>query len=115
MPLPTTRRPKVERLIGKMEPNGIPVGWHAVARIPIRSEPQGLGAGVGHIRALFLGTTYAGHATRFANLQHHVLEDGRLSADFRPVTGRKEGGLLERVPVVRSVGGRARADMLKTR
>ena len=77
--------------------------------IPVRSDPQARGAGAGHFRALFLGTTYAGHATRFANLQHHVLKDGRLSADFRPVTGWKEGGLLERIPVPRSIRGRARA------
>lgn len=61
-------------------------------------------------RALFLGSTFAGHRTRFANLRAHVAPDDRLESRFVAVEGWREGGLVERSPVLsREVRGRARA------
>lgn len=51
-------------------------------------------------RALFVGSTYAGHATRFANMERHVREDSRLQAEFVRVTGWKEGGAVERLTFI---------------
>ena len=62
--------------------------------------------------ALFLGTTYAGHATRFASLQKYVETDPRLASTFRRVTGWKPGGPIEALRFVpRSVRGRTRATL----
>src|SRR5687768_9803103 len=52
------------------------------------------------LRVFFLGLTYAGHRTRFSNLRSHVEQSSRVSTCFREVTGWKEGGLLERLPLV---------------
>ncbi|MEO6044999.1 MAG: glycosyltransferase family 4 protein, partial [Tepidiformaceae bacterium] len=59
---------------------------------------------------LFLGSTYAGHATRFANLRRHAQDDARIRASFRTISGWNERGLLERTPLVPAgLKGRARA------
>lgn len=62
-------------------------------------------------RALFLGSLYAGHATRFMNLQRHVQADGRLAgAEFRGVSGWRDCGRIERLPVIpQGLKGRLRA------
>jgi glycosyltransferase involved in cell wall biosynthesis len=61
-------------------------------------------------RVLFLGVTYAGHSTRFANLQANLGGSALIQPTYRAVTGWKPGGLLERLPVVpKSVRGRTRA------
>ena len=49
-------------------------------------------------RVLFLGLNYAGHQTRFANLQAHTRDDPRIRPSYRCVTGWKPGGLIERLP-----------------
>ena len=59
---------------------------------------------------LFLGSTYAGHATRFANLQASVEADERLRASFHRITGWNAEGRLEKVPgLPNGVKGRMRA------
>ena len=59
---------------------------------------------------LFLGVTYAGHATRFANLQANLQDIPDIHPSFHSVTGWKEGGLIERSPFLpRSMRGRLRA------
>jgi hypothetical protein len=40
-------------------------------------------------RVLFLGLNYAGHRTRFANLQAHTTDDPRIRPSYRCVTGWK--------------------------
>lgn len=61
-------------------------------------------------RVLFLGSTYAGHSTRFATLESAMSADSRLDADFRRVSGWKPGGAFERLPVLpRGLKGRLRA------
>jgi glycosyltransferase involved in cell wall biosynthesis len=61
-------------------------------------------------RVLFLGLNYAGHQTRFANLQAHTTDDPRIRPSYRCVTGWKPDGLIERLPVVPAgVKGHARA------
>jgi glycosyltransferase involved in cell wall biosynthesis len=61
-------------------------------------------------RVLFLGSGYAGHKTRYLNLQAHSRHDARIRPTFRCVTGWEEGGMIERVPLVSvAVKGRARA------
>ncbi|MCK9520439.1 MAG: glycosyltransferase family 4 protein, partial [Dehalococcoidia bacterium] len=59
-------------------------------------------------RVLFLGSEYAGHRTRFRNLQETVQRDGRLRATFRSVTGWRAGGRVERLPLPTAVRGRLR-------
>jgi glycosyltransferase involved in cell wall biosynthesis len=60
--------------------------------------------------ALFVGVTYVGHASRFATLEGLVERDPRLDARFARITGWRDGGLIERVPLVpRRVLGRLRA------
>ncbi len=67
-------------------------------------------AGVGTPRVLFLGLTYAGHETRFANLESVAGSDERISASFRRVSGWKSDGLLERLPLLPvGIRGRLRA------
>ncbi|OAI42571.1 hypothetical protein AYO38_11340 [bacterium SCGC AG-212-C10] len=59
---------------------------------------------------LFLGCTYAGHKTRFANLRRHVATDERIEPTFRPVEGWNDNGLIERMTwAPKPVRGRARA------
>lgn len=61
-------------------------------------------------RALFLGTTYAGHGPRFESLLQSVEADGRMDATFRRVTGWREGGMIEALRFLpRGLRGRARA------
>ena len=60
-------------------------------------------------RVLFLGTTYAGWATQFANLRADVLRDGSLDPTFRSVSGWREGGVFERLPLPAAFAGRLRA------
>ena len=68
------------------------------------------GAAGGPPRVLFLGVTYAGHETRFLNLEAHTRADPRIRPRYRRVTGWQPGGLLERVPgLPRPVKGRLRA------
>jgi glycosyltransferase involved in cell wall biosynthesis len=63
-------------------------------------------------RVLFLGTTYAGHAVRFANLEAHARGDARTRPTFKRITGWRENELLERIPYVPAgVKGRVRALM----
>lgn len=62
-------------------------------------------------RAVFVGVTYAGWATRQQNLERHVVEDGRLDASFHRVSGWRDGGMVERLPLPRSVRGRLRATL----
>ncbi|MDQ3699668.1 MAG: hypothetical protein M3442_01970, partial [Chloroflexota bacterium] len=42
-------------------------------------------------RVLFLGSGYAGHKTRYLNLQAHSRHDPRIRPTFRCVTGWEEG------------------------
>ncbi|MFN0147403.1 MAG: glycosyltransferase family 4 protein [Dehalococcoidia bacterium] len=61
-------------------------------------------------RVLFLGSAYAGHATRFANLEAQARQDPRIRPTFRRVTGWRDGGMIERLPALpRGVRGRLRA------
>lgn len=61
-------------------------------------------------RILFLGRTYAGHRTRFRNLQGHAVDDERIQATFREVSGWVEGGWIEGLCVgSRGLRGRLRA------
>ncbi|HLF78077.1 MAG TPA: glycosyltransferase family 4 protein [Dehalococcoidia bacterium] len=61
-------------------------------------------------RVLFLGRLYAGHRTRFLNLQAHTQGDARIKPVYRQVTGWQEGGLIESVSVLpASLRGRLRA------
>ena len=60
-------------------------------------------------RALFVGTTYAGWKTRQMNLETHVAADGRLDARFARISGWREGGVIERLPLPGPVRGRLRA------
>lgn len=64
------------------------------------------------IRALFLGSLYAGHRTRFLNLRSHTEGDTRLDARYRSVGGWCEHGLIERTPLLPdAVKGRLRASL----
>src|SRR6185437_5877063 len=77
---------------------------------PAESKGQTAMAGIYAPRVLFLGTTYAGHATRFANLRASAMADGRLDPRFRAVTGWRDTGMLEHAPLVpRWLKGRVRA------
>jgi glycosyltransferase involved in cell wall biosynthesis len=59
---------------------------------------------------LFLGSTYAGHAIRFANLQQHGLEDPRIRGAFHQIHGWNPRGTLERLPLIPDgLKGRVRA------
>ncbi len=61
-------------------------------------------------RALFLGSTFAGHRTRLANLAEHLAADSRLEADVQPVSGWNSGGVIERFTALpRPLRGRLRA------
>lgn len=61
-------------------------------------------------QVLFLGSQYAGHATRFANLRSHALQAHSLRCEFRTVTGWRPDGRLERLPLVPAgLKGRLRA------
>ena len=61
-------------------------------------------------KALFLGSTYAGHRTRFDTLETNVSADGRVVPIFRRVTGWREGGHVEAVSLLSTgVRGRLRA------
>jgi glycosyltransferase involved in cell wall biosynthesis len=67
----------------------------------------GVSESTGPPRVLFLGSTYAGHRTRLANLEQHLSHDNRIWAEFRRVSGWKEGGRIERLPLL-SGGSRGR-------
>ena len=43
---------------------------------------------------------YAGHRTRFLNLQAHTRDDPRIRPIYRGVTGWIEGGAIERLPLI---------------
>ena len=61
-------------------------------------------------RVLFLGSMYAGHATRFFNLEAHTKHDPRIQPTYRRVTGWVDGGAIERLPLLpAALKGRARA------
>lgn len=61
-------------------------------------------------RVLILGSGYAGHKTRYLNLQAHGRYDARIRPTFHCVTGWVAGGVIERMPLVSgAVKGRARA------
>jgi glycosyltransferase involved in cell wall biosynthesis len=63
-------------------------------------------------RVLFLGSTYAGHKTRFANLERHLQHDDRISSEFGSVSGWKVGGLIEGASFIpRGLRGRIRGFM----
>ncbi len=60
--------------------------------------------------ALFLGRLYAGHETRFQNLQMHTAHDARINGRFEGVKGWNSQGLIERMSVLpQSIRGRMRA------
>lgn len=61
------------------------------------------------VRALFVGSEYAGHRTRFLNLRATVEREGSLDARFVSITGRRAGGLIERLPLPAGLRGRMRA------
>lgn len=63
----------------------------------------------GQPRVLFVGSLYAGHRTRFLNLRAHAERDPRIDAAFYAVSGWRDGGLVERSPLPRTVRGRLRA------
>ena len=74
------------------------------------SEPQQGGAVSRRPDVLFLGADYAGHGTRFANLQRYAAVDERIASRFRVVSGWRDDGFIERLPgVPRGLKGRARA------
>lgn len=61
---------------------------------------------------LFLGLTYAGHETRFLNLQAHTTRDPRIRPSYHRVSGWRDGGWIERVPLLPpAVKGRVRATL----
>src|SRR5262245_28703262 len=61
-------------------------------------------------RVLFLGRMYAGHGTRFLNLQAHTSGDPRIRPSYRRVTGWIAGGAIERLPLLPAgIKGRVRA------
>lgn len=61
-------------------------------------------------RALFLGSLYAGHSTRFMNLRSHIESDERIEGEFHGVSGWKDCGRIERLPVLpHALKGRLRA------
>jgi glycosyltransferase involved in cell wall biosynthesis len=66
---------------------------------------------IGRPRAHFVGVTYAGWATRQQNLERHVVDDGRLDAAFHHVSGWREGGIVERLPIPRSARGKLRSTL----
>jgi hypothetical protein len=45
-------------------------------------------------KVLFFGSLYAGHRTRFLNLQAHTKHDPRIAPEYRSVSGWVEGGLV---------------------
>lgn len=78
--------------------------------LPRTAGKKSSGRAVNTPRVLFLGCTYAGHSTRFSNLEAHTREDARIDARFRRVSGWNDGGLIERLPLVPGgVKGRARS------
>lgn len=61
-------------------------------------------------RALFIGTLYAGHRTRFSDLRAYTAADTRIRPEYRTVSGWRPDGLLERLaPIPRPLRGRVRA------
>ncbi len=59
---------------------------------------------------LFMGSMYAGWKTRFMDLRAHTQHDQRIRSSYHGVSGWKEQGLIERIPLVpRGLKGRARA------
>jgi glycosyltransferase involved in cell wall biosynthesis/GT2 family glycosyltransferase len=63
-------------------------------------------------RVLFVGRGYAGHRTRFANLEAHTRDDPRMRPTYACVTGWTEGGVLERLPLLPGgLKGRLRATL----
>ncbi len=61
-------------------------------------------------QVLFLGSMYAGHSTRFLNLEAHTKHDPRIRPTYRRVTGWVDGGTIERLPLLpAALKGRARA------
>lgn len=61
-------------------------------------------------RVLFVGSAYAGHQTRFANLREYMRNERRLDCTFVEVTGWRAGGLFERMPVApKGLKGRFRS------
>jgi glycosyltransferase involved in cell wall biosynthesis len=65
------------------------------------AERAGARAAVGYApRVLFLGSLYAGHHTRFLNLQADTAADPRIRPSYHGVTGWVPDGRLERAPLV---------------
>jgi glycosyltransferase involved in cell wall biosynthesis len=61
---------------------------------------------------LFLGSTFAGHRTRFQNLKGHSSHDARIRATYRHQNGWRNGGVIERLPFLAgTVKGRLRTVM----
>ena len=76
-----------------------------MAERPIPAELQGR-----RPKVLFLGSFYAGHRTRFLNLKSHTQNDARVSSVYREVTGWREGGVIESLPLLSDpIKGRLRA------
>lgn len=82
-----------------------------MASAPVRTQSQPAGDSR-RLRALFLGSAYAGHSTRFAALQRQVEADERFEPTFRRVSGWRDGGRLEALPLLpRAIRGRIRATL----
>lgn len=61
-------------------------------------------------RVLFLGCAYAGHRTRFANLRARAEQDSRIDSSFHAIEGWREGGRIERLPLLpQGLRGRMRS------
>ena len=76
---------------------------------PSGREPVDLATWKKRPRVLFLGSGYAGHRTRFENLESHTRGVQSINATYRTITGWTEGGVFERIPVIgRSLAGRLR-------
>lgn len=77
---------------------------------PSGREPVDLATWKKRPCVLFLGSGYAGHRTRFENLESHTRGVQSINATYRTITGWTEGGVFERIPVIgRLLAGRFRA------
>lgn len=97
----------ISRSSSRQDINSVSTLTRDAVRMVHRREalrPDGAGP-----RVSFVGSGFAGHATRFRNLRSAVVEDARLAATFHEVTGWNDGGVIERMPIIsRPVKGRVR-------
>jgi glycosyltransferase involved in cell wall biosynthesis len=52
------------------------------------------------IRVSLLMEQHLGHRTYYENIRRHVDKDSRLHVNWFPITYRKEGGMLEKIPFI---------------